>query len=66
MIPGEVICPEGEIELNAGQPVTELEVANTGPVAPNSMAMALTGALTITRGTVSGWTLGDFSPKNRS
>src|SRR5579872_6145984 len=27
-----------------------LEVANTGPVAPNSMAMALTGALTITRG----------------
>jgi urease subunit beta len=30
MIPGEVICPEGEIELNAGQPVTELEVANTG------------------------------------
>lgn len=30
MTPGEVICPEGEIELNAGQPVTELEVANTG------------------------------------
>ncbi|WP_421992120.1 urease subunit beta [Roseococcus sp.] len=30
MIPGEVTCPEGEIELNAGQPVTELEVANTG------------------------------------
>lgn len=30
MIPGEVICSEGEIELNVGQPVTELEVANTG------------------------------------
>ncbi|WPB85021.1 urease subunit beta [Sediminicoccus rosea] len=30
MIPGEILCPEGEIELNAGQPVTEIEVANTG------------------------------------
>lgn len=30
MIPGEVICATGEIELNAGQHVTELEVANTG------------------------------------
>jgi urease subunit beta len=30
MIPGEVICPEGEIELNAGQAVTVLDVANTG------------------------------------
>ncbi|TCH98910.1 urease subunit beta [Roseococcus sp. SYP-B2431] len=30
MIPGEVVCAPGEIELNAGQPVTELEVANTG------------------------------------
>jgi len=30
MIPGEIICPEGEIELNAGRPVTVLEVANTG------------------------------------
>ncbi|MDB5413881.1 MAG: urease subunit beta [Rubritepida sp.] len=30
MIPGEIICAEGEIELNAGQPVTELDVANTG------------------------------------
>ena len=30
MIPGEILTPEGEIELNAGQPVTELEVANTG------------------------------------
>ncbi|WP_027285884.1 urease subunit beta [Rubritepida flocculans] len=30
MIPGEVICAAGEIELNAGQPVTELDVANTG------------------------------------
>jgi urease subunit beta len=30
MIPGEVICPEGEIELNAGQAVTLLDVANTG------------------------------------
>lgn len=30
MIPGEVICAPGEIELNAGQPVTELDVANTG------------------------------------
>ena len=30
MIPGEIICAPGEIELNAGQPMTELEVANTG------------------------------------
>jgi len=30
MIPGEVICAAGEIELNAGQHVMELEVANTG------------------------------------
>ena len=30
MIPGEVICPQGTIELNAGLEVTELEVANTG------------------------------------
>ena len=30
MIPGEIICAPGEIELNAGQPVTELDVANTG------------------------------------
>lgn len=30
MIPGEVIPADGEIELNAGLPVTELAVANTG------------------------------------
>ena len=30
MIPGQVIAAEGEIELNAGQPVLVLEVANTG------------------------------------
>jgi len=30
MIPGEVIAAEGEIELNAGAPVTTLLVANTG------------------------------------
>lgn len=30
MIPGEVIPAAGEIELNAGQPVVVLEVANTG------------------------------------
>ena len=30
MIPGEVIPAEGEVELNAGQPVTVLRVANTG------------------------------------
>ena len=30
MIPGEVIAALGEIELNAGQPVVVLEVANTG------------------------------------
>lgn len=30
MIPGEVIPAPGEIELNAGQPVTVLTVANTG------------------------------------
>jgi urease subunit beta len=30
MIPGEILPAPGEIELNAGRPVTELEVANTG------------------------------------
>ena len=30
MIPGELFPAEGEIELNAGQPVTTLMVANTG------------------------------------
>jgi urease subunit beta len=30
VIPGEVICASGEIELNAGAPVVEIEVANAG------------------------------------
>ena len=30
MIPGELFAAEGEIELNAGRPTTEIEVANTG------------------------------------
>jgi urease subunit beta len=30
MIPGEVICPPGAIELNAGRAPVVLEVANTG------------------------------------
>ena len=30
MIPGEVICAQGDIELNAGLEVTEIEVSNTG------------------------------------
>ena len=30
MIPGEVLVAKGAIELNAGQPRTMLEVANTG------------------------------------
>ncbi len=30
MIPGEVLAADGEIELNAGLPVLELEVANAG------------------------------------
>ena len=30
MIPGQLIPKEGTIELNAGRPVTELNVANTG------------------------------------
>jgi urease subunit beta len=30
MIPGEMLIEPGEIELNAGQPAIELEVANTG------------------------------------
>ena len=30
MIPGEILPAPGEIELNAGRPVNELEVANTG------------------------------------
>ncbi|XVE12462.1 MAG: urease subunit beta [Dolichospermum sp. DET68] len=30
MIPGEIITPIGEIELNAGRPITKLIVANAG------------------------------------
>lgn len=30
MIPGEIITPEGEIELNAGRTTVKLKVANTG------------------------------------
>ncbi len=30
MKPGEVITPQGDIELNAGSPVTTLTVGNTG------------------------------------
>jgi urease subunit beta len=30
MIPGEVMTASGEIELNAGRPTVEIEVANTG------------------------------------
>ena len=30
MIPGEIVTAPGEIELNAGRPVTTLTVANTG------------------------------------
>lgn len=30
MIPGEIITPDGEFELNAGLPVTVLVVRNTG------------------------------------
>ncbi|MBN8997521.1 MAG: urease subunit beta [Rhizobiales bacterium] len=30
MIPGEIFPAAGEIELNAGQPVVTVEVANTG------------------------------------
>lgn len=30
MIPGEIITPAGEIELNAGRPTTKVIIANTG------------------------------------
>ncbi len=30
MIPGEIITSQGEIELNAGRPTVNLQVANTG------------------------------------
>ncbi|MEH2105256.1 urease subunit beta [Nostoc sp.] len=30
MIPGEIITPEGEIELNLGRPTIKLLVSNTG------------------------------------
>lgn len=30
MIPGEVITPDGEIELNAGRAIVTVEVSNTG------------------------------------
>ena len=30
MIPGEVVTPEGDIELNAGRPRIKVKVSNTG------------------------------------
>ncbi|HVK74794.1 MAG TPA: urease subunit beta [Kofleriaceae bacterium] len=30
MIPGEIVCAEGELELNAGRPTITITVANTG------------------------------------
>jgi urease subunit beta len=30
MKPGEIVTASGEIEINAGRPVVEIEVANTG------------------------------------
>jgi urease subunit beta len=30
MIPGEIIAPEGEVQLSADRPTTKLIVANTG------------------------------------
>ncbi|MEH1975809.1 MAG: urease subunit beta [Nostoc sp.] len=30
MIPGEIITPAGEIELNVGRPIVKLQVSNTG------------------------------------
>jgi urease subunit beta len=30
MIPGEIVTQDGEIELNAGRPTIEVQVANTG------------------------------------
>lgn len=30
MIPGEIITPDGEIELNAGRSILKLQVGNTG------------------------------------
>ena len=30
MIPGEIICKEGSIEINKGRKITEIKVANSG------------------------------------
>ena len=30
MIPGEIIVEEGDIELNLGHPIVQMQVANTG------------------------------------
>lgn len=30
MIPGEIVCPEGDIEINAGRQTITIEVANSG------------------------------------
>jgi len=30
MIPGEIICADGDIEINVGRKIVEVEVANTG------------------------------------
>ena len=34
MIPGEILCAAGEIELNAGRPTVELTVVNSGDRPP--------------------------------
>ncbi len=53
MAPWQMAWPEEE---------QALDTARTGPLMPNSMAMALGAALTITRGTVKGCTLDAFMP----
>ena len=30
VVPGEILCDDGEIEINAGAPVTQIAVVNTG------------------------------------
>lgn len=61
MIPGEVITPDGDIEINVGQATVSLDVANTGdrPVQVGSHYhfYETNPALTFDREAARGWRL---------
>lgn len=61
IIPGELLCLEGQHELNAGQPTIELVVANTGDrpiqVGSHYHFAETNAALSFDRAVARGWRL---------